>query len=97
MRMNVLVAVTLSAGVVALAGCKTGGGNSAAGGACRPDAAEALAGMERLSDQQAMQMTGATLVRQVAPGQPVTMDYREDRVTIETDPATGKIVRASCG
>lgn len=66
-------------------------------GICRPDAAQALAGKDRVSDDQARQLTGATLVRQIAPGQPVTMDYRQERVTIETYPKTGKIVRAFCG
>ncbi|MBB6189935.1 hypothetical protein FHS51_000138 [Sphingobium wenxiniae] len=50
-----------------------------------------------MTDEQAMQKTGATIVRQIAPGQGVTMDYRQERVTIETDPGTGKIVRAACG
>jgi len=53
--------------------------------------------MDRLTDQKAMQKTGARVVRQIAPGQGVTLDYRRERVTIETDPATGKIVRAACG
>lgn len=44
-----------------------------------------------------MQLTGATIVRQIKPGNPVTMDFRQERVTIETDEKTGKIVRASCG
>jgi hypothetical protein len=44
-----------------------------------------------------MQITGASLVRQIEPGQGVTMDYRPERVTIETDPNTGTILRASCG
>lgn len=66
-------------------------------GICRPDAAEALKGRARLTDRQARRMTGATIVRQIAPGQGVTMDYRRERVTIETDPRTGKIVRAFCG
>jgi hypothetical protein len=64
---------------------------------CRAEAAQALAGRARISDAEAKQLTGASIVRQVAPGQPVTMDFRPDRVTIETDPATGRIVRASCG
>ncbi|WIG50290.1 MAG: hypothetical protein OJF48_001207 [Afipia sp.] len=42
-------------------------------------------------------MTGATIVRQIKPGQGVTMDYRPERVTIETDDRTRKIIRASCG
>ncbi len=37
------------------------------------------------------------MVRLVQPGQPVTMDYREDRVTVTVDPKTNKVVQASCG
>lgn len=68
-----------------------------ASGTCRREAAEALAGKPGIDDAQAMQITGASLVRQIKPGQPVTMDYRAERVTIETDPKTGKILRAFCG
>jgi hypothetical protein len=64
---------------------------------CRQDAAAALTGKNRISDADARQATGASIVRQIQPGQGVTMDYRRERVTIETDPNTGKIVRASCG
>lgn len=66
-------------------------------GSCKPAAAEALAGKDRISDEDAKQLTSATIVRQLKPGDPATMDFREERVTIETDPATGKIVRATCG
>jgi len=69
----------------------------APGGACRPEAAETLVGMDRVTDEQAKQLTGTSVVRQVKPGDPVTMDFRQDRVTIETDEGTGKIVRAVCG
>jgi len=79
-----------------LAACQTGA-DGAPSGFCRPRAAEGLTGMDRLTDQKAMQKTGARVVRQIAPGQGVTLDYRRERVTIETDPATGKIVRAACG
>jgi hypothetical protein len=37
--------------------------------ACRPDAAKALTGKTRLTDKQAKKMTGATIVRQISPGQ----------------------------
>lgn len=67
------------------------------GGICRPGAAEALSGKKRLTDARARRMTGASIVRQIMPGQGVTMDYRRERVTIETDPKTGRIVRAFCG
>jgi hypothetical protein len=66
-------------------------------GVCNPAAADALAGKNRISSRKAKHLTGATLVRQIKPGQGVTMDYRRERVTIETDPRTRKIVRAFCG
>ncbi|MBN8961987.1 MAG: hypothetical protein J0H71_12705 [Rhizobiales bacterium] len=66
-------------------------------GACNPAAAAALTGKNRISNRKAKQLTGATIVRQIKPGQGVTMDYRRERVTIETDGKTGKITRAFCG
>lgn len=66
-------------------------------GICARDAAEALAGKDRVTDEQAKQLTGASIVRQLKPGDAATMDFRQERVTIETDPKKGKIVRASCG
>jgi len=66
-------------------------------GICKKDVAETLAGKDKMTDEAAMQLTGATIVRQVKPGDPVTMDFRQERITIETDPNTGKIIRAYCG
>ncbi len=66
-------------------------------GVCNPAAAEALTGKNRISDRRAKRLTGATIVRQIKPGQGVTMDYRRERITIETDPGTRKIIRAFCG
>lgn len=94
-----------AAALVLLAGCagestppapSAGAQADAAPGVCRPDAAAALVGRDRIGDDEAKRLTGATLVRQIAPGDPVTADFRAERVTIETDPATGKIVTASC-
>lgn len=83
---------------LAVAGCQSTPSDAAdSRSACKRDAAEALAGKDRVTDDQAKQITGASIVRQITPGQGVTMDYRAERVTIETDPASGKIVRASCG
>lgn len=45
---------------------------------------------------RAKDMTGATVVRTVRPGEAVTMDFREDRLTVELD-AAGKVVSARCG
>lgn len=66
-------------------------------GLCSQAAAAALAGKNRISDRRAKRLTGATIVRQIRPGQGVTMDYRRERVTIETNPRSNKIVRAFCG
>ncbi len=66
-------------------------------GICKPASAETLVGKDKISDAEAMTLTGATIVRQIKPGDVVTMDLRQERVTIETDPATGKITRAMCG
>lgn len=93
MEMKLISAATLALAATTAAAPEI----SAASGICRPDAAAALTGKDRLTDEQARQMTGATIVRQIRPGQGVTMDYRQERVTIETDPKTGKIVRAFCG
>jgi hypothetical protein len=51
----------------------------------------------KVTDAEAMRLTGATIVRQIRPGDPVTMDFRPERITIETDGKTGRIVRAYCG
>jgi hypothetical protein len=45
---------------------------------------------------RAKEITGATVVRVVRPGQMVSMDFREDRVTLELDPG-GRVIRAGCG
>ncbi|PQZ26943.1 hypothetical protein CQZ93_24155 [Ochrobactrum vermis] len=66
-------------------------------GVCKKEAAQTLVGKGKISDEYAMKVTGATIVRQIKPGDPVTMDMRQERVTVETDEATGKIVRSFCG
>ena len=55
-------------------------------GLCNRAAAEALAGRKRVTDDEAKRLTGAGLVRQIAPNSPVTLDFRQERVTIETEP-----------
>ena len=97
---RLLSAWTLALAVLAVAASQSVTRDAeAAGGAgiCRRDAAEALTGKKPITNAQAKRITGASIVRQIKPGQPVTMDYRQERVTIETDPKTGRIVRAFCG
>lgn len=43
-----------------------------------------------------LKRTGARSLRVIAPGDAVTMDYRPDRLNIETD-AEGRVVRLKCG
>ena len=64
---------------------------------CIADQAAALVGQSNLTEAQIKEKTKAQMVRMVAPDQPVTMDYREERVTVTVDPATKKVVQASCG
>lgn len=64
---------------------------------CNADKAKALVGKLDLTDQNIQQFTQSEIVRRVASGQPVTMDYRENRVTVTVDPVSKKITQASCG
>ncbi|TAZ66459.1 hypothetical protein ELH42_37240 [Rhizobium ruizarguesonis] len=64
---------------------------------CDAAAAQTLIGKPQPTDEEARRVTGATTARQIAPGQPVTHDYRAARVTVETDCASGRVVRAACG
>ncbi|SDB74258.1 Peptidase inhibitor I78 family protein [Agrobacterium fabrum] len=81
--------------VPALVACSAG--SEVPSGRCDPVAARALVGEPKPTDEQAKRRTGATLVRQIVPGEPVTHDYRDNRVTVETDPTSGRVVGATCG
>lgn len=65
-------------------------------GACSAEAATRLAGRAAPGEAEVKRLTGAGIVRRIAPGDPVTMDFNERRVTIEVD-ARGIVARASCG
>jgi hypothetical protein len=65
-------------------------------GVCIPEAAAKLVGHTAPDDAQIRQHTGAELIRRIAPGDAVTQDFRENRVTLAIDPA-GTVVQASCG
>lgn len=64
---------------------------------CIPEEAKRLIGQSNLTEAQIQEKSKAKQVRNVQPNQPVTMDFRSDRVTVVTDPKTQKIVQASCG
>jgi uncharacterized protein len=64
---------------------------------CQADKAQKLVGTSGLSDKQILENTQSEIIRRVGPNDPVTMDYRENRITIVVDPTTQKISSAKCG
>ena len=65
---------------------------------CRPDALEAFTGKtaDEATIKKLVADSGARNTRVVKPGMAVTMDFRQDRVTVQVD-AQNRIERASCG
>jgi len=92
-------ALVATAALLALAACNPPPAPTATAetGICNPDAAQRLVGRPKIIDDEAKRLTGAGSVRQITPGQPVIQNYSNTRLTIETDPATGRITAASCG
>ena len=64
---------------------------------CIAEEAAKLVGQTGLTDEQIKQSTKAQVIRRVGPNQPVTMDYRVDRVTVTIEPITKIITHANCG
>ena len=83
-----------------LAGCTTVGPeapSAAPQGSCNAAAVQDLVGKPLAAAQaDAKRRAGAAVVRSYETGSALTMDYRADRLNIETD-ATGTIVKLSCG
>ncbi|WP_117309168.1 I78 family peptidase inhibitor [Stenotrophomonas sp. G4] len=100
----------LLAATLPLAACSHAGGNASADAGslpakvsdgpqeCRPEALDAFTG--KIADEATMKKlvadSGARNARVVKPGMAVTMDFRQDRVTVQVD-AQNRIERASCG
>lgn len=64
---------------------------------CVPEKANTLIGQAKLTEDQIKAISQAQIVRLVKPGQPVTMDYRVERVTVTVNPINQKIIQATCG
>jgi hypothetical protein len=62
---------------------------------CQPRAAAALVGRAPPNNATISRRTGSAKVRRIAPGDMVTQDYREDRVTVTV--SKRKVIAASCG
>ncbi|MBA0100535.1 I78 family peptidase inhibitor [Stenotrophomonas indicatrix] len=100
----------LLAAILPLAACSHAGGNASAdagslpakvsGGPqeCRPEALDAFTGKtaDEATIKKLVADSGARNARVVKPGMAVTMDFRQDRVTVQVD-AQNRIERASCG
>lgn len=97
-------AMILAGGVaLLLAGCMDDGGRDRPRPmpkptACKADRVQSLRG--KVADQRtirmAQRMARARSVRVLHPGQPATMDYRQDRLNIEID-GQNRIISANCG
>ncbi|MBP0580260.1 hypothetical protein J8I29_13130 [Labrys sp. LIt4] len=87
----------LPVAMLALAACASNAAQPGQSATCVAEAAQRLVGQPKPTDDEARKLTGAPIVRQIKPGQAVTFDFRQDRVTITTNPATGRVVSAGCG
>lgn len=94
----------VSLSLLPLAACTVAQSNATAQGTppppatCRNESLAQFAGQlaTRELGQQIMLASRARVVRWVPKGAAVTMDYREDRVTVYLD-ASNRVERASCG
>nr|WP_174505649.1 hypothetical protein [Acinetobacter sp. Marseille-Q1620] len=64
---------------------------------CDPVKAKKLIGKTGLTEKQVLSMTNSRIFRSVYIGEPVTEELRPDRVTIDIDPKTKRIVASTCG
>lgn len=87
---------------LALAACATTAAGPAvpapAGGICRGDSLGQFVGRPATSELGAemLRATGARVLRWVGHGMMVTMDFREDRLTVHLT-VDNRVERASCG
>jgi hypothetical protein len=94
-------AVLLAVVGMMLAACTNAGVEAvpvAGAGACRNDGLDGFVGKTASAELGAemLRMSGATVLRWGAPGTAMTMDYREDRLTVSYDGAM-VITSARCG
>lgn len=64
---------------------------------CDPVKAKKLVGKTDLTEKQILSMTNARVYRSAYVGEPVTEEFRPDRVTIVINPKTKRIVASMCG
>lgn len=85
---------------VLLAGCATMAppGAPVTGGVCRQGTTDQFVGQQVSADLGARMLaaSGARVIRWVVPGQAVTMEFSEDRLTVRLD-AANRVESANCG
>jgi hypothetical protein len=97
-----LYLLTIAAGATVLSGCATttadGSNNSAFGGKCKAEPAQRFVGeMADVAHGHAIQqITGSAILRWAPPRSALTMDFREERVTVAYDDAM-VITMITCG
>jgi len=104
---NLLAAGILSLAASTLGACQSDAQQAPAAapglpGQCREEAAEGLAGKRRVSDAEARQTTGATIVRQIRPGEgrddglpPGARDHRDRSEDREDHPRLLRVARVA--
>jgi len=99
--------VAVMAAAMFSAGCSTSGSDKPAAdagtppsldGRCSADAAQFALGKQASADllEQARGRAGALVARILGPHDMVTLEYRSERLNLNTDEA-GKVNRVSCG
>ena len=83
---------------ILLAACATGGMSEITAQKCEAAGTERFVGQAGTSESGAaiLQATHSAVLRWAAPGTMLTMDYREDRVTVHLG-ADGKVTEIKCG
>lgn len=99
--MRTIALIATGAGALMLASCADKAETMptpAPNGACNADPGQAFVGQtaEQGTVEKARRATGSGTVRVVRQGQPVTMDYRADRLNIEVD-GNQVILSVRCG
>ena len=86
------------AGALALAGCATTGEGSGSARTCRPEPGQQFVGQRATAEVGAavLRATRAGQLRWGPPRSAMTMDFREDRVTVAYDDAM-TITMVTCG
>lgn len=88
------------AALISLTGCATAGEETAVSteGACRSERLNQFVGKkaDAALGARMLEVSGARVIRWVAPDMAVTMDFRADRLTVMYD-AHYVITQASCG